>query len=74
VRLHIKNVRAVEGHPPEVPTGWRKQKAYPSPDGKQNLWLESLGEFAMGSRYYALRLGGVAAAFEEAIQLKIPRR
>lgn len=72
MRLNIKNVRAIEGHPPEVPTGWQKQKAYPSPDGKQTVWVESLGEFAMGSRHYALRLGGSTVAFEDAIQLKVP--
>jgi hypothetical protein len=72
VRLNIRNVRAIEGHPPEVPTGWQKQKAYSSPDAKQTLWVESLGEFAMGSRHYALRIGDTSVAFKDALQLKVP--
>src|SRR5262249_24196404 len=68
----MNSVRGVEGHPPEVPTVWQKQKSYPSPDGKQTLWVESLGEFAMGSRHYALRIGGSGVAFEDAIQFKVP--
>jgi hypothetical protein len=34
--------------------------------------MESLGEFTMGCRHYALRLGGGAVAFEDAIQFKVP--
>ena len=49
MKMIIRHVRAVEGRPPEVPTGWQKQNAYPSPDGKQTLSVESLGEFTMGS-------------------------
>ncbi len=70
----IRHVRAVEGRPPEVPTGWQKQNAYPSPDGKQTLWVESLGEFTMGSRHYALRIGSSALTFENAIPLKVPAK